>query len=104
MGSDSFKEHSSTFSGFRSLLEVQVLDGQGNLEDVELSLSLAKLCHLNDLVKQLPALRKLQHNEEKIGCADLILLVQHAGGAVAAVEGDEDCVLASDSYCNPVQA
>ena len=39
------------------LPQVQVLDGRGNLEEVQLSLSLVQLCLLNDLVKQRPALR-----------------------------------------------
>ena len=38
------------------ILEVQVLDGQGDLEEVQLSLGLVQLRLLNNLVKQLPAL------------------------------------------------
>ena len=39
------------------LLKVQLFDGQGDLEEVQLSLSLVQLCLLDDLVKQLPAHR-----------------------------------------------
>ena len=81
--------------------------------------SICKKCSLlDDLVKQLSALRQLKHYEEEIGCVDHILeaydarvvhqlkdpyLVQHVGGAVAVVEGGDDCALESDLYSNPVQ-
>ena len=52
---------------------MQVLDGQCNLEEVQLSLSLVKNRLLDDLFEQLPTLRRVQHNEEEIGCVDHIL-------------------------------
>ena len=79
------------------LLKVQLFDGQGDLEEVQLSLSLVQLCLLDDLVKQLSALRQLQHDEQEFGRVNHILqvydarmvhqlkdpyLVQHVGGAV----------------------
>ena len=97
---------------------MQVLDGQGDLEEVQLSLGLVQLHLLVDLGEQLPALCQVQHVEEEIGLVDHIFqvydarvvhrlkdpyLVQHVGGAVVAVEGADDCALASDLDGNPVQ-
>ena len=80
---------------------------------MQLSLGLVQLRLLNDLVKQLPALRQLHHNEQEIGSVNHILqvydarvlhrlkdpyLVQHVGGAVAAVEGGDDWQLADDLW------
>ena len=103
------------------VVEVQVLDGRGNLENIQHSLGLVHLCLLDDLVEQLPALCQLQHNEQEIEHADHILtaydawvvhqlkdpyLVQNVGGpiaAVAAVEGCDNSALKVDLDCNPVQ-
>ena len=55
------------------LLEVQVLGGRDNLEEVQLILVLVQFPLLNDLVVKLPALRQLQHDEQKIGRFNHIL-------------------------------
>ena len=52
---------------------MEVLDGRGNLEEVELGDRLIEPGLLNDLVKQFPALRQLQDYEEVLGSVDHVL-------------------------------
>jgi hypothetical protein len=44
---------------------MQVLNSRGNLVEVELGLGLVELGLLDDLVKELPTLRQLQHCAQK---------------------------------------
>ena len=52
---------------------MEVLDGRGNLEKVELGGRLIEPGLLDDLVKQFPALRQLQDYEEVLGGVDHVL-------------------------------
>ena len=58
-------------------IEVKVLDGRGDLEEVQLGLGLVQLRPLNNLVEQLPALSQLQHDEQEVGRVDHILQVDN---------------------------
>ena len=49
------------------LLDLKVLDGQGNLKEVQLGLGLVQLPLLKNLVEQLPALSQLQNDEKESG-------------------------------------
>ena len=87
-----------------TLLEVQVLDGRGDLEEVQSSLRLVQLCLLDDLVEQIPALcrviGRVNHILQVYDSRVVHQLKDHVGGAVATVEGGDTLQTPSPGPCS----